>query len=284
MIETAVQTPAFGEARDRELLKGASTHVYSRSPEGDLQAHVFFPPGHDSAETAVPVMLCFHSGMWDISAPTQFIPQCRHFAARGMVTVAVEYRVFQKHRTTPLEAIEDAQVAMGFVRQNAEVLGIDPARMVAMGASSGAHVALCAALHKKTAYEPAELVRPNALVLFSPVADTSRKGIGLENFPDAASAKRTSPLLGLPRKELPPCLIFHGGADRVVPLAQSEHLRKLYRKKKNNCELVDFPGADHSFFNYNVNELNYRLTLRATDRFLTGLGYLEPDPDAEDDF
>lgn len=284
MSQPSLQTPSFGEARDRELLRNAKTYVYSRPPEGDLLAHVFFPSEHEAVSSAASVMICLHSGLWDISAPTQFIPQCQHFASRGMVAIAVEYRVFQKQRTSPMEAIDDAQMAIGFVRQNAEILGIDPNRVVVMGASSGGHLALCAALHDQVVHESVEEVRPNALILFNPVSDTWKKGTGMDVFPDPALAKKTSPTAFLPRKNLPPCLIFHGRADRVVPFSQSKRLQKLYKRKGNRCDLVDFEKADHSFFNYNVNELNYRLTLRAADHFLTELGYLEPDPLADEDY
>src|SRR5690606_5245705 len=85
----------IGEAREREMLKDASTYVYHRSPQGDVQAHVF-RPARPSAAPA-PVVVFFHGGFWDSPMPTQFVPHCLHFAGRGAVAVAAETRTASKH-------------------------------------------------------------------------------------------------------------------------------------------------------------------------------------------
>ncbi|MGE9267534.1 MAG: alpha/beta hydrolase [Verrucomicrobiales bacterium] len=281
-MESPIQMTNFAEARERELLQGAHSYVYARTPEGELQAHVFFPPEHSAVSSRVPAVVCFHGGLWDISAATQFVPQCHELAARGMVAVAVEYRCFQKHRTNPLDAVADARMAMGFVRENAEVLGIDVNRVVAMGAGSGAHLAASVTLSKEGDEAELAMVRPNALILFSAVTDVWKKGVGMDLFPSEKEAKQASPVHQLPQKGLPPCLLFHGRGDRVVPFEQSVRFQKMYRKKRNECELVAFSNADHAFFNFNVNQDFYRATMGSVDAFLCGLGYLEPLPEDED--
>ena len=95
----------IGEARDREVLKGAATYVYAQRNEGDLLAHVFLPEMVGTAPR--PVIVFFHGGFWDSPTPTQFVPHCLHFASRGAVAVAAETRTSAKHGTGPLEAIED---------------------------------------------------------------------------------------------------------------------------------------------------------------------------------
>ena len=50
-------------------------------------------------------------------------------------------------------------------------------------------------------------------------------------------------------------------------------------RKKNRCDLVEFDGADHSFFNFNVSKTRYDLSMAAADRFLSDLGYFEFEPD-----
>lgn len=224
------------------------------------------------------MIVFFHGGMWDITAPTQFIPHCHHFASRGMIAVTAEYRTQAKFNGGPKEAAEDAKTMISFLRYHADQMGVDPNRIVMSGAAAGAHASLCAALHPHTETElPSP--RPQAMIFFGPVSDTSpRGGTNHEFFPTPKEAKTHSPFNHLPQKGLPPCLIFHGELDRMIPLDQSVKFTKKYSKKKNNCELIDFRGVGHTFFNFNSDERNYRITLRSMDNFLVDQGMLETDP------
>jgi len=270
--------PAFGEARDRELLKDAHSYVYYESPQGELIAHFFLPPDHNPEASHRSCILFLHGGLWDISMPAQFVPHCNHFASRGAVTVTVEYRVFNKHRTNPIEAVEDVRMAIGFLKKNAQALGIDPERIIVVGAASGAHLALCAATQLEGAAAPdGQSLTPSAVATFSAIVDTSVKGVGHELFPSPKEAKELSPLNCIPRKDLPPCLMMHGRHDRVAPFEQAAKFAKVYARKGNQCELVDYEGAGHTFFNYNTNEQLYQLSLNALDRFLVDLHYLSPE-------
>ncbi|GHC65857.1 alpha/beta hydrolase [Roseibacillus persicicus] len=271
------EAPAFGEARDRELLKDAHSYVYFESPQGQLIAHFFLPPDHNPEAAHLTCVLFFHGGLWDTSMPTQFVPHCHHFASRGTVAVTVEYRVFNKHRTNPVEAMEDARLAIGFLKQNAGIIGVDPERIVVVGAGSGGHLALSSALQSASATPDQPDCRPAAVAAYSAIVDTSPKGVGHERFPSPKEAKELSPQSQLPCKNLPPCLLMHGRNDRVAPFDQIAKFAKSYRRKGNRCELVDYEGAGHTFFNYNTNEQLYQLSLNALDGFLVDLGFLSPE-------
>jgi acetyl esterase len=229
-------------------------------------------------------MACFFSSGWDHGQVSQFAPHCVYFASRGMITVAFEYRVQQKHGTGPLEAIEDVRDAMLWLRMNAEPLGINPNQIVALGGSGGAHaiasIAMLAPPLKRGEALPDIHPQPNALILFNPVLDTSKHGFGLERFPDAASAKQHN-LIRAIRKELPPSLLLHGTADRVVPFVGSYDFARKARRKKNICRLIEFEGAGHGFFNFNVSFERYEASLMAIDEFLIELGILVADPETQ---
>lgn len=278
MIDQLVKAPSIGEERDRELLKEAHSFIYFHSPGGDLAAHFFFPPAHDPKSASAPVILFLHGGMWDLSMPTQFVPHALHFAVRGAVCMCIEYRVSTKGNATPVDALEDAAMAMVFLRKNAAILGIDPAKIVFGGAGSGAHLALCCATLPEIGKEPGEHFRPSALFLFSPLVNTTRKGVGGENFPSSEEARIYSPSEHVPQTDLPPCMLCHGRNDRLIPIELVAKFAKRYAKKKNSCDLMEFEGAGHTFFNYNSHQQNYEVTLRSADCFLVALGILEPDP------
>ena len=268
----------IGEARDREILKDAATYIYQERPQGDVQAHVFFPekPGPAPA----PVVVFFHGGFWDSPTPTQFVPHCLHFASRGALAVAAETRTGARHGTGPIEAIEDARDLIRWLRTNADTFNLDPDRVVIGGAGGGALLALLATMPKPKAMPLVDGLdcRPQALILFSALVNTAVSCPAAERFPNTASSKRFSPSK-LIRRKLPPMLLFHGKSDRVTPFAEVERFSRKVRFWGNKCSLVEFERADHSFFNFNVSNRNFELTIGAADRFLVELGFLPPDED-----
>jgi acetyl esterase/lipase len=279
-MNTILQRVApIGEARDREILKDAATYVYQERPQGEVQAHVFFPSL--ASPTPRPLLVFFHGGFWDSPTPTQFVPHCLHFASRGAVAVAAETRTSARHGTGPLEAIEDACDLIRWLRYNAGIFHLDPNRLTLGGAAGGAFLALLATMPK---LKQMPLVagldcRPQALVLFSALVNTSSKGQASDRFPDAKTAKRLSPMQ-LMRRKLPPMLFFHGKSDRITPFDEVERFRRAMRWRRNVCELVDFERQDHSFFNFNVSQKHFELTIGAADRFLVDHGMLEPEESA----
>lgn len=268
----------IGEARDKELLREASSYIYRQAEEGDLTAHVFHPV--EIPRDPAPVVVFFHGGFWDLPMATQFVPHCLHFAARGAVAVTVETRSQLRHGSGGLEAIDDARELIRWLRRNADLLNIDPGRVTVAGAAGGAWQALLTAMpvgKESLAGGDGTDCRPQALVLFSAAVSARGGSPAVKRFPDLKTARRYSPL-ALVRRKLPPMLMFHGGADRVAPVEAVERFRRKLRWRGNRCELVDFQRADHSFFNFNVNQQSFELTLELTDQFLRGHGLLDPEP------
>lgn len=262
-------TLLIGQTRQREMMKSATTLAYQQTPEGPLHGHFFLPVDFQSGQRC-PAVIFFHGGQWEHAMPTQFVPQCLHFASRGAVALSVETRVGSSHGTGPLEAAEDARTLLAWLAVHSENLGIDPERVVLAGASGGAWLALQQVLP----VEPAPL-QAKALLLFSALLDATRRPVD-SRFPDPRTARRMSPLKQV-RGKLPPILLCHGKLDRVTPFADARRFARALRWRRNPVELIDFEKAEHAFFNLNVSELYYELTLKAADRFLVGHGLLEPD-------
>jgi len=269
------QAPApLSEQRERELLKEAVSHVYQVEDGHELTAYCFNPPGHDPAQLK-PAIVFFHGGLWDVSMPTQFAPHCMHFASRGMVAVAVEYRVETKHNASPMDAFEDAQMAMLWMKHNHEGLGIDPQRIIAVGAASGAHMALSMAMQPEIMEIDGFTPRPQGVIALSALVNTTRKGTESERFGDVKTATKYSPSSHV-AKNLPPSLFLHGKSDTIVPHDHVVKITKALKRKKNRCELIDFEAANHSFFNFNVSATHFEITLNSMDAFVSEMGYIEP--------
>lgn len=272
----------IGEARDREILKDAETYIYAEREEGPVVAHVFNPPNH-TTDAPAPLVVFFHGGFWDTPMPTQFVPHCLHFASRGAVAVAAETRLWSKHRSSPLDAVEDARELIRCLRRNAAALGADPDRVIVGGAGGGAYLALLTAMPKPKLMPPAEDgidCRPQALVLFSSLLDTTRKADMVARFPDKRTAKRMAPS-NLVRRKLPPMILFHGKADRITPYADAASFRRRMKWRGNTCELLDFEREDHMFFNFNVNHRYFELTVEAADAFLVSQNLLDAPENAD---
>ena len=253
--------------------------VYKTIGEVELKLHIFEPPERDVKELS-PAIVFFFGGGWVGGTPKQFYHQCEHFASRGMVAISAEYRVKNRHGTTPFECVTDGKSAIRWVRANAARLGVNPNKIVAGGGSAGGHVAACTGVIEGLDEEHEDhniSSKPNALVLFNPVVDL----VGL--LQKRRSGKRfgnrieeLSPLQHV-KKGVPPCIIFHGTADRTVPFESVECFSAAMKESGNVCRLVPFEGKGHGFFNYGRDKDNnsFKQTLQAADKFLTSLGYLK---------
>ncbi len=260
--------------RNLELLKDAESYAYSTVDDTHLVAHCFFPEQHQAGDSK-PAIIFFHGGMWDVSMATQFAPHAMHFASRGMVAVIVEYRVSSAFNATPENAIEDAEGAMLWLKNNHRELGLDPNRITAAGAASGAHMALLLAMQPGNEASETYSARPLGVIALSAIVDTTKKGIAMDRFIDSKNAIQLSPskLVG---KGMCPMLLVHGKADTIVPHQHIAKFAKAMNRKKNKCELIEYEGMNHSFFNFNVSSKHFELTLNAMDAFLVNLDCIEP--------
>jgi len=268
-------------------LMAASTKVpYKEVPGDALHLHIF-PPTGETENSPRSAIVFFYSSLWDQGAVSQFAAFCTYFATRGMTAIVAEYRTQSTHgefSVNPIHAMEDARSAIRYIRYNSEQLGIEPDRIVAGGGAGGATlVAWSAILQGKSgvAYDAPDehssiSSSPNAMVLLSPVLDISAKsGVGSDKFPDSKVLKDINPLSNV-KKALPPSIIFVGLEDRVVPVKGTQLFVRNMNRKKNDCELVEFPGAGNGFYNCNVHIDNYQRVTTAIDYFLADRGFLHP--------
>ena len=273
LTETKPLIP-LSQERDRELLKDAQSYIYQNGNGYELAAHCFLPPNHEPA-VSKPAIVFFHGGLWDVSMATQFAPYGMHFASRGMVAIVIEYRVYSTHESTPEDAIEDAQMAMLWLKNNHRALGVDPSRIIAAGAASGGHMALSLAMMNDVFEIDGYSPRPLGVIALSAIVDTTKKGIGFERFANPRNATGLSPSK-LIRKGLCPMLLVHGKADTIAPYEPVARFAKTMKRKKNKCELIEFEAMNHSFFNFNVSAKHFEITLNAMDAFLVSLDCIEP--------
>lgn len=277
----ATQAQATATPPQPLTIEGATAYEYKAVNGGALRLHVFRPAG-PAAGTARPAIVFFFGGNWTRGSVTQFVPQARYFALRGMVAAVADYRVFDRHGTTPFEGMADAKSAVRWLRVHARELDIDPRRIVAAGGSSGGHIALTSAVFDQfdeRGEDRAVSSKPNALVLFNPAVDTthSKPDVWRQRF--GTRAEEASPAHH-PLNGLPPTLILHGRNDALVPFVDVERYCAQAVRSGRSCKLVGYEGATHGFFNPENKQGHWYLeSLREMDRFLVKLGYLPPASD-----
>ncbi len=260
--------------RERLLLGRAQSKIYSEIEGGnDLSIHFYFPKDLAQGEKR-PLILFFNGGAWDRGSVIQFAPHALHFVGTGAICGLVEYRNKGSHpELCPADAVNDAQEAVKFVQEHIDQLGADPDKLVLIGAGAGANIAGRAVMNLKGS---AEIPSPNAVVMYCPIIDVEKGSFGWEQFSDLSEARKVSLSKGI-CSGLPPMLIIHGTADRLIPVETILEFSKRMIRKKNICELVQFEGRDQNFFNLNVDPASFEGVLATTANFLDEQGILKID-------
>lgn len=269
---------SFNVAPGEEIPKPDKIVTFKKISRVKLKAHIFTPPEHQRNDKR-PAIVFFFGGAWVGGTPSQFYPQCRYLASRGMVAISAEYRVQSRHNTSPFECVSDGKSAVRWIRKHAGELGIDPDRIAAGGGSAGGHVAAACALLSKfdETFEDRDISsKPSALVLFNPVFDNGPGGWGYDRVKDRW--KDISPLHNI-SPEAPPTIVLLGTKDDLIPVSTAERYRELMMAAGARCDLLVYTNQPHGFFNYNNGKIpHYYVTLFEVDRFLASLGYLDGEP------
>ena len=244
--------------------------LYKNTNEGELNLFVYKPLEFDIKKKHSCIVF-FHGGGWNSGNPEQFQRQSRYFASRGMVAISVEYRIRNKHGTSPIQAMEDAKSAIRFIRSNTKLLSIDPNKIAAAGGSAGGHLAAVAGnidLFDNSNEDLTISSKPNLLILYNPVLHYGRKWGWIDNPSNASPYDNLS-------EGSPPTIILTGTEDKIVPVELIESYKKRMESIGSRCDLILYEGAEHAFFNKGDDFVD---TVLQTDIFLKSNWYLSGPP------
>ena len=217
-------------------------------------------------------VLLLVSGGWKSGKPGSFGEWMAAPLIRRGYTVFPIYHVSQP-KATIMEITDDMHRAVRFVRHHAKDYGIDPQRIGVTGGSAGGHLSLMLATRggpgRPDATDPVdrESSAVQAAAIFYPVTDLLNLGKSRENPGDGGPPKsyvkgfgaaatnmalwkvvgrETSPLYYV-TSNLPPVLIYHGDADTLTPLEQTEWFQAAARKVGREVQVKVHPGGDHGW-------------------------------------
>lgn len=261
-------------APDREV-------IFGRAGDVDLKLDLYLP--HMPISRPAPGVVFVHGGGWHAGNRTQFHWHARQMANLGFVAASVGYRLAPATRYPG--ALDDCQRAVRWLRKNAESLGLDPARLGAVGSSAGGHLVACLGTRETRDDSDPALAGISSRVQC--VVDVH----GVHDMPALAGSKLEAqclhPFLGTLTEnralwedaspirfithDTAPTLIFHDPGDATVPYDDSAKFAAALIAAYRPVEFIPMPGAGHGFVYGNANPHTHKawpLAIAWLKRFL----------------
>ena len=169
---------------------------------------------------------------------------CEYLNSIGVTCALLKYRVPARTKDDPSkEPLQDAQRAIGLVRNHAAEWGVKPDRIGILGFSAGGHLTVMATLHandRTYTTDPAldvEDATPNFSVPVYPAYLVASKDDTFHLKPEIKVTEKSPPM----------CLV-HAGDDKGVTSASGSALLYLEYKKLNlPAELHIYAKGGHGF-------------------------------------
>ncbi|WP_392407573.1 alpha/beta hydrolase [Chlorogloeopsis fritschii] len=242
------------------------------TPQGvPLKMEIYQPPKVGK----YPALIVMYGGAWQSGNPRANSEFNQYMAARGYTVFAIDYRHAPEHRF-PAQ-LEDVLTAINFIRQYAAEYEADPERMVLLGRSAGAHLAMLAA------YQPDAPPIRAVVNYYGPV--NLIEGYNEPPFPDPINTRAVLKTFigGSPQefpnqyqiaspinyatRPVPPTLLIYGSRDHLVQVRFGRQMYERLHKSGNTAILLEIPWAEHAF-DAVFNGVSNQLALYYTERFL----------------
>ena len=244
---------------------------FSKADGVSLSLDVYRPPGKGPA----PILMQIYGGSWQTGTPRNQEWFSRYFAERGYLVIAIDYRHAPEWKWP--EQIVDVRTALYWVSQEAGKYGGDPTRIVLVGRSAGAQLAMRLAYQEGPSsiravvnyYGPVDLASGWRQPPRPDPADV--RGI-LEAFiggtPDQKPEhyRHASPITWV-SKASAPTLSIYGSRDHIVEARFGRMLDAAFKNAGATSVLLELPWSEHSF-DAVPNGMGKRIALGYTERFI----------------
>ncbi|MEX1040409.1 MAG: alpha/beta hydrolase [Pirellulaceae bacterium] len=239
--DTRSTDPAPVKAVDRVTV--LPDQVYVQRDGKPLLVDIYLPPG----EGPFPGILMVHGGAWASGARGHMAGHAMYLAQHGYAVAAISYRLAPVHQF-PAQ-LDDCVTALKWLHRSAEKFQIDPTRIGGYGYSAGAH--LVCLLATQTAED--KMLRLSAIVAGGTPADFTREPLASPRFKfffggtraELPEVYRAASPVSQVSEACPPMFLFHGTADRVVPLRSTELMVDALKEVGVTAELHLVEGGGH---------------------------------------
>jgi acetyl esterase/lipase len=221
---------------------------------------VYEPAPSDAPLAAV---ILIHGGAGSFGDRSLEADRAQGLAANGYVAFNIDYRLLDDGANPWPAQIEDAQLAVRWIRANAERYNVDPDRICSLGHSFGGQLAaLLGERDTPTAGDlplaeysskvacvvaiaaPMDPLRPMEDVTVQPAVTGLYGGTAYEVRENYLSA---SPLANIDANTVP-FLIFHGADDENVSVEVSRQMVDALHRAGVEVVYVEYPHATHMYW------------------------------------
>ncbi len=220
-----------------------------------------------------PGVILIHDIGSQIEDKSVYSSLCSLLASQGFVAAAINFRKYPK--VWP-DQLEDAQLAVRWLRAKAGQYNLDPARLCAWGDSAGAYLSVfLGALGTRYPGDEATLLSNQSPKVSCVVDDFGF--VDLTTLPNSAFWQgafgflfgqnasgqplvtpailhNASPIFSV-NSQSAPTYILHGTLDTTVPLTQSQELQRALQQAQVPVSYHTYPGG-HSFSQLSPQQLN----------------------------
>ena len=232
-------------------------------PHGERNLLDLYLP--DEISSPRPLVVCIHGGGWSGGGKEAYSWMAESLVSNGFAAACITYRFWPRWLCPA--AINDAKRAVRWLRANAARLGLDSARVGAIGGSAGGHLASYLGVTGDGEESTPELAPYSGRVqcvvdCYGPVDFVrmmrSASAPIVEGFMGGPLTAATEPAYRpaspffLVRPGLPPFLIVHGTRDDGtqpgdVPVEISTAFHEKLREAGADSTLLLLEGAPHGF-------------------------------------
>lgn len=218
--------------------------AYGKHPRQKLDVYA---PTASQPPTGWPVIVFFYGGSWNTGERTQYQFVGEALAARGVLTLVADYRLYPEVRYP--DFLSDSAQALAFGLDHAVRLGGDQKRVYVMGHSAGGYNAAMLALDarwlKATGHRPNELAGWIGLAGpydFLPIVNADAKPVFFHpNYPE------NSQPIGFAGADAPRSFLAAAENDKLVnPQRNSVQLANQLKAAGVPVTLKLYPHASHT--------------------------------------
>jgi acetyl esterase/lipase len=220
--------------------------TYAPHERGGLDVYIPRRPISPDAGARRPIALFIYGGSWQSGEKAMYAFVGRALAARGIVTVVADYRLYPG--VVYPEFLRDNAEAAAFVKLHAADWGADPGRFYLIGHSAGAYNVAMLALDKPwlaaVGLDPkrdiAGVIGLSGPYDFLPLRDETLKVI----FGPPQTRAATQPIT-YASGDAPPLFLVAGTGDKVVDPGNATRLAAAVAGKGGQVESHLYPGVGH---------------------------------------